>query len=141
MSDDEELTTYTLTGTRQSPRRTRIETDDAAFVIGDDASPVEYLLGSLLACVSSTGSYVAHQMDLELEALSATIEGDVDYAAFRGEADAARAGFQDVRITLDVEADADEETLETWLAAVEERCPVSDTVENGTTVGIGLERA
>lgn len=141
MSDAEELTTYTLTGTRQSPRRTRIETDDAAFVIGDDASPVESLLGSLFACVSATGSYVAHQMDLELEALTGTIEGDIDYAAFRGEADAARAGFQDVRITLDVEADADEEALETWLAAVEERCPVSDTVKHGTSVGIDLERA
>ena len=139
-TDEEELTTYALTGSSLSPRRMRIETDDADFVIGDDASPVEHLLGSLLACVNSTGAFVARDMGIELEELTGTIEGDVDYAAFLGEETDARAGFQDVRISLAVAADADDETLEAWLEAVEQRCPVSDTVENGTSIGLTFDR-
>ena len=140
-TDEDETTRYSLTGTSQSPRRMQIDTGDAEFVIGNDASPVEYLLGSLLACVNSTGSIVARDMDLELEGLSGTIEGGVDYAAFLGEETDVRAGFQDVRISLTVETDADEESLEEWIAAVEERCPVSDNVGNETPVGIDVERA
>ena len=140
-TDEDETTRYSLTGTSQSPRRMQIDTGDAEFVIGNDASPVEYLLGSLLACVNSTGSIVARDMDLELEDLSGTIEGGVDYAAFLGEETDVRAGFQDVRISLTVETDADEESLEEWIAAVEERCPVSDNVGNETPVGIDVERA
>ena len=138
--DEDDLTTYTLTGTSLSPRRMRIETDDADFVIGDDASPVEYLLGSLLACVNSTGALVARDMGIDLEELTGTIEGTVDYAAFLGEETDARAGYQQVTISLTVDADADDETLEAWLAAVEQRCPVSDNVENGTPLGFEFER-
>ena len=140
-TDEDETTRYSLTGTSQSPRRMQIDTGDAEFVIGNDASPVEYLLGSLLACVNSTGSIVARDMDLELEELSGTIEGGVDYAAFLGEETDVRAGFGDVQISLTVETDADEETLEEWLEAVEERCPVSDNVGNETPVVLDVERA
>ncbi|WIV68328.1 OsmC family protein [Natrialbaceae archaeon AArc-T1-2] len=130
--------TYTLTGERISPRRTRIDADDAEFVIGEDASPVEYLLGSMLACLNATATKVASEMDLEVDDLTATVEGDIDYAAFLGKDEDARAGFGDLQITLDVAADADEETLEEWLAAVETRCPVNDTVQGETAVDVEL---
>lgn len=132
--------TYTLTGERISPRRTRIDTGDGEFVIGADASPVEYLLGSLLGCLNATAAKVADEMDLEIDEFAATVDGEIDYAAFLGEDDDTRAGFQDVAVTLEVESDADEATLEEWRVAVERRCPVSDTLSAGTAIDVAVAR-
>jgi len=136
--DADELSTYTLTGTRLSPKRMRVDTGDAEFVVGKDVSPVEYFLGSLLACLNSTGTMVAMDMDLEIESLTATVEGDIDYGKYRGDRTDGPAGFQDVRLTLDVESDADGARLEEWAEAVERRCPISENVQGETAVSVSV---
>jgi uncharacterized OsmC-like protein len=138
MSDDA-LSTYELTGTRTSPHRMEIDTGDATFEVGRDANPIEHLLGSLLGCLNSTASAVARDMGVEIDELEATVTGGVNYAAYKGEATDDRAGLQDVAVTLSVSADADEAELHEWLAAVEERCPVSDNVANATLVAVDLD--
>ncbi|PSP82355.1 osmotically inducible protein OsmC [Halobacteriales archaeon QS_1_68_17] len=140
MGDDQSasLTTYELTGTRISPHRMRVDTGEAEFDVDTDVNPIEYLLGSAVGCLNFTATRVAREMDLDVEGLEATVEGDIDYARFKGEETDARSGLQDVRITLSVDADADDETLSEWLAAVEDRCPVTDTLTGGT--GLAVER-
>jgi len=46
---DSELTHYEVSASRVSPRRTRVDTGDAEFIVGKDVNPVEYFLGSILA--------------------------------------------------------------------------------------------
>ncbi|KPN30035.1 OsmC-like protein [Halolamina pelagica] len=72
---DSELSNYELTASRLSPRRTEVSTGDAEFVVGKDVNPVEYLLGSLVACLNLTGTMVARDMDIDIESLEATIQG------------------------------------------------------------------
>lgn len=142
MSQEEsKSTTYTVTGSRISPKRMRIDTGDAEFVVGKDVRPVEYLLGSLLACVNSTATMVARDMGLAVDDLTATVEGDIDYAAYRGEETDARAGFRDLRITLTVEGEVADDALEELLERVESRCPISDNVQNETAVELAVEDA
>lgn len=136
-----EVTSYELEGSRMSPKRMRVDTGDAEFVVGKDVNPVEYFLGSVAACINSTGTMVAHDMDLDVDALEVTVEGDVDYSTYRGEESDARAGLQDVRVTLSVESPADESTVEEWVAAVKGRCPITDNVENETDLNVRVEHA
>ena len=135
---DSELSNYELTASRLSPRRTEVSTGDAEFVVGKDVNPVEYLLGSLVACLNLTGAMVARDMDIDIESLEATIQGDVNYATYRGEDVDDRAGLQGVEVSLSVETAGDAD-LDAWLSNVEDRCPVTDNVENETGVSISLD--
>lgn len=134
---DSELTHYEVTGSRVSPKRTRVDTGDAEFVVGKDVNPVEYFLGSVLACLNSTGTMVAHDMDIDIKSLEATVEGDVNYATYRGEEVKDRAGLQGLEVTLSVETEGDAD-LDAWLTSVKERCPVTDNVENETGLSVTL---
>ncbi|WP_293033718.1 OsmC family protein [Natronococcus sp.] len=141
MTPSNEPTTYELAGERLSPNRTRIDTGDAEFVVGGDVNPVEYFLGAVLGCLNSTGTMVARDMDLPIDAMELSVAGDVDYASYRGEPSDARPGLQNLEVTIRVESDADDDALEAWLKAVEDRCPVTDNVENETPLEIAVESA
>lgn len=136
-----DVTAYSLTGSRMSPHRIRVDTGDAEFVVGGDVNPIEHFLGSVLGCLNSTGTMVAYDMGIDIEGLEATIEGGVDYSRYKGEETDARTGVQELRISLSVDSDADEETISEWLSRVEERCPVTDNVGNETPVRVSVERA
>lgn len=137
MSD--ELSTYELTGTRISPKRMEIATGDATFVVGKDVNPVEYFLGSILGCLNSTGTMVARDMEIEIEEMTVEIEGGVDYSRYRGEESDARPGLQNLDVTVSVISDADQARLDEWLAAIEDRCPVTDNVVNETPIDVAIE--
>jgi uncharacterized OsmC-like protein len=134
---DPDLSHYEVTASRISPKRTQVDTGDADFVVGKDVNPVEYFLGSVLACLNSTGTMVARDMDITIESLEATVEGDVNYATYRGEDVADRPGLQGLTVTLSVET-ASAADLDTWLAAVKDRCPVTDNVEQETGLSVAL---
>lgn len=133
-----ELSRKVVTGTRISPKRMTIDTGDSEFTIGSDGSPLHHFLGSYAACINSTGSQVARDWDLEIERLEVTVDASYDPRIYLGEDVDARAGFQGLEVTVDVEADADRETLEEWVAEVKRRCPVSDNVENATDIAVTL---
>ncbi len=139
MTEPNDLTRYELSGERLSPKRMRVDTGDAEFVIGKDVNPVEYFLGAIIGCLNSTGTMVARDMDIDIDSMQVTIEGGVDYARYRGETATARSGLQGLDVTLDVETDASKERLEEWRSAVEERCPVTDNVEHETALNVVLE--
>jgi uncharacterized OsmC-like protein len=133
------VTTYRLTGSRQGRHGMRVEAGEESFEVDADLNPIQYLLGSLIGCLNATASMVAREMGVDIAAMDAEVEGDVDYSRFKGEDTNRRAGLQEVRVELTVDADTDEETLEDLLAAVEERCPVSETLANGTDLGVTVE--
>jgi uncharacterized OsmC-like protein len=141
MADNSEtdITTYELTGSREGRHGMRIDTGDASFDVDREINPIQYLLGSLLGCLNFTATTVARERDVDIEGLEATVEGDIDYSRYKGAETDARAGLQDVRVTLTIDSDA--EDLPAFCAAVERRCPVSETLADGTEVGVAVEAA
>lgn len=135
---DSDLTHYEVSASRVSPKRTRVDTGGAEVTVGKDVNPVEYFLGSVLACFNSTGTMVAREMDIDITSLEATVEGDVNYATYRGQDAEDRAGLQGVDVTLAVETEGDAD-LDAWLASVKERCPVTDNVEHETGLDVTLD--
>ena len=139
MTRSTDLTTYELTGERVSPKRMRIDTGEAEFVVGHDVNPVEYFLGAVLGCLNSTGTMVARDMDLAIDEMTVEIDGGVDYASYRGESSDSRPGLQGLEVRIRLDTDADEDTVAEWLEAVKARCPVTDNVENETPLELFVE--
>lgn len=137
-NSSDELSTKTITGTRISPKRMTVDTGDGEFTIGSDGSPLHHLLGAYAACINSTGSQVARDWDIDIEQLEVSVEASYDPRIYLGENVDARAGFQGLDVSIDVEADVDRETIEEWLAEIERRCPVSENIENETEIRITL---
>ena len=102
-------------------------------------NPVEYVLGALAGCLNVVGHLVAKEMEFVLEEMKIEISGKLDPAKFMGKAETVRAGYQEINVKIDVEADADKDTLAEWLAVVEERCPVSDNIGNKTPLNIKIK--
>lgn len=137
-SNDSDLTMYRMSATRLSPKRTRVDTGDATFVVGKDVNPVEYFVGGVLACLNSTGTMVARDMEIDIESMELSVEGGVNYDRYSGLESDDRAGLQGLAVEIDLEADADEDELEAWLDAVKDRCPVTDNFENETPLSVSI---
>lgn len=149
-SESERLVSFSVDAESESPTHTVVEARDFEFSIdepehlggsNEGPNPVEYLLGALAGCLNVIGHSVGGEMDVEIDGIEVEIEGDLDPAKFQGEAEDPRAGYQDVRVDLTVETDADEDTLDAWLETVEERCPVSDNIGNATPLSLDVTTA
>ncbi|HBF37733.1 MAG TPA: osmotically inducible protein C [Firmicutes bacterium] len=104
----------------------------------EGASPIEYLLAALSGCLNVVSHKVAAEMGFELRDVDIELEGVLDPRGFAGKSPETRAGFQEIKVILKPDADSDETTLQRWLQAVEQRCPVSDTIANPTSLSIFL---
>ncbi|MFP4460985.1 MAG: OsmC family protein [Thermotogota bacterium] len=115
--------------------------DEPAQLGGTDegANPVEFVLAALAGCLNVVGNMVAKEMGFEIKFLSFDLEGELDPAAFMGKSNDVRPGYQEIRVNVNVDSDADEQTLNKWLETIERRCPVSDNLENPTPVKISLK--
>jgi len=134
----ESTTTIAVTGRSEGPKRTTIETAETEFAIGE-ASPLEHLLGSLAACINVIGHLVAKERGIVLRDFDIHVEGDIDPTKYKGGETASRAGFGAIRAQVTVDTDADADTVEDWMATVEERCPVADNLGAGTDVYVEVE--
>jgi uncharacterized OsmC-like protein len=126
-------------GQEQERSQTFIVDADEPFVLaGSDmaANPVEYLMSSLAACLTTSLVYHAAVRGIEIRALEARVEGDLDLRGFLGLSDEVRKGFSGIRVNYVV--DADEKDMET-LRALMEFSPVYDVVRNGTEVNVVIE--
>jgi uncharacterized OsmC-like protein len=145
---EQQLATFSVSGESESHTRLSVETRGFEFVVdepenlgGDDEgpNPLEYQLGALAGCLNVVGHAVAREMDLGIESFEVDLEGDVDPAKFMGKNMEPRAGFQEIRVDLDVQTDADAAALEEWIERVEERCPVSDNLGNETPIDFSIQ--
>jgi len=100
-------------------------------------SPIQVLLMSLAGCLNVTGHEVAKQRELKLNGMRIKIEGNLNPCTFIGCSYEERAGFQKVVVTVNPDFDgATEEEIDSWLKETEERCPVTDNIENATQINI-----
>lgn len=130
----------TPTRTLVTARHFKIIIDEPEALGGTDdgPNPVEYVLAAVSGCLNVVGHVVASEMGFQLKGLTIEAEGALDPARFQGTSYNKRAGYQEIQIKLKPEADADKLTLEKWMAAVSDRCPVSDNLSNETPVSIVL---
>jgi uncharacterized OsmC-like protein len=117
-----------------------LDVDEPAMLLGTDQAPnpTEALLHALASCLGTTFVYHAAARGVTIDGLRVELEGDLDLRGFLGISDDVRRGFQDIRVTFDVDADAPPETIEELCQMAQRYSPVFDSVTNPVSVMVSL---
>ena len=109
------------------------------FAAPDEAiTPIEYLLVGLTSCLTGGIASVAQNRGIQLRSVEATIEGNHDIRGILGADSDVRNGFNDIKVSFNIDADASKEDIEALVAQSQKRSAVYDTVTNPTNVTVEL---
>jgi uncharacterized OsmC-like protein len=100
------------------------------------ATPVEYVLVGLASCLTAGIAAVAQHRNIQLRSVTATIEGDMDIQGILGMDRDVRNGFDGIKVTYRIDADAKREDIEALVAQSQKRSAVYDIVTNPTNVTV-----
>ena len=96
---------------------------------GTGACSGDLLLGALAACAQLTCQMVATAMEIPVRDIKVQVDGDLDLRGTLGIDREVGAGFQEIRVTFEVDApDATAEQLEGLHAKTERYCTVLQTL-------------
>ena len=104
---------------------------------GGDGSSVcsgDMLLEALVACAGVTLAAVSTAMGIEVRAGTVHAAGDLDVRGTLGVSKDVPVGFAGIRLSFDLDTDADAEALEKLLELTERYCVVLQTVRSATPV-------
>lgn len=104
------------------------------------ATPVEVVLGGLAGCLSAGVAAVAQHRGIQLNSVTATLEGDMDIYGILGMDSDVRNGFDAIRVSFDVDADASEEDIRALVAQSQKRSAVFDIITNPTNVFVEVKK-
>jgi uncharacterized OsmC-like protein len=99
-------------------------------------TPVEYVLVGLASCLTAGVAAVAQHRQIQLRSVSATIEGDMDVQGILGIDSDVRNGFNGIKVSYTIDADASPEDIEALVAQSQKRSAVYDIVTNPTNVTV-----
>jgi len=118
-------------------RHFTVDAGEPPVLLGKDEAPnpAEYLLHALAACLTSAIVYKAAVHGIAVESIESAIEGDMDARNFLELSDEQRTGYQNIRATFKVKADASPEQIK----QLAEFSPIFDTVTRGTPVSMQVE--
>jgi uncharacterized OsmC-like protein len=106
----------------------------AVFAATDNGiTPIEYLLVGLASCLTAGVASVAQNRGIQLNSVEATVEGNHDIRGILGDADV-RNGYNDIRVTFTIDADATPQEIEALVAQSQKRSAVFDALTNPTEV-------
>ena len=142
--------TFKVSGQSESPARLAVQVRGFELIVdeppglgGDDEgpNPVEYILAGLAGCLNVMGHIIAKEMGFTIRSLTIDAAGPLNPGKLLGKQTDDRAGYKNIDVTLKVDADVDQATLDRWLATIETRCPVSDNLMNLTPVAVRAQSA
>jgi uncharacterized OsmC-like protein len=100
------------------------------------ATPVEYVLVGLGSCLTAGIAAVAQHRNIQLRSVKATLEGSMDLQGILGIDSDVRNGFDGIKVTYTIDADATPEEIRALVAQSQKRSAVYDIVTNPTNVTV-----
>ncbi len=97
-------------------------------------NPLEIFLSSLPACICAIGRIIANQKRIALRGIDVALEGDIDKDFLLGKTTEGRAGFTEIRIFVDIDADMTKEEKGAFLEEIEARCPIADNMAQKSVI-------
>jgi uncharacterized OsmC-like protein len=101
----------------------------------------DMLLESLVACAGVTLRAVATSLGIDVAGGRVAAEGDLDFRGTLGVDRGAPVGFSAIRLSFELDSDADDEQLATLLKLTERYCVVYQTLAAGPTLSATLTSA
>lgn len=126
-------------GEEQSHKRETVFDADhpEVFAAQDNGiTPIEYLLVGLTSCLTAGVASVAQNRGIQLRSVEATVEGHHDIRGILGADSDVRNGFNDVKVTFTIDADASKQEIEALVAQSQKRSAVFDALTNPTSVTV-----
>jgi len=102
------------------------------------ATPVEYVLVALASCLTGGIAAVAQNRGIQLRSVSATVEGGMDLQGILGIDRDVRNGFDGIKVTYNIDADAPPEEIRALVAQSQKRSAVYDVITNPTNVTVNV---
>jgi len=99
-------------------------------------TPVEYVLVGLGACLSAGIAAVAQHRNIQLRSVQATLEGTMDIQGILGIDADVRNGFDGIKVTYTIDADASPEEIKALVAQSQKRSAVFDIITNPSNVTV-----
>lgn len=100
------------------------------------ATPVELVLAGLASCLTAGVAAVAQNREIQLNSVSATLEGGMDIQGILGIDSDVRNGFDGIKVTYTIDADATPDEIKAVVAQSQKRSAVYDIVTNPTNVAV-----
>ena len=99
-------------------------------------TPIEYLIVGLASCLTAGVASVAENRGIQLRSVTSTVEGAHDIRGILGADSDVRNGFNDIKVTFTIDADASKEDIEALVAQSQKRSAVYDALTNPTNVTV-----
>jgi uncharacterized OsmC-like protein len=117
-----------------------LNADHPTVLVGRDQgpTPVEYLLHALAACLTAGLANIAAARGVELHSVESSVEGDIDLQGILGLDPSVRNGFDAVRVSFRIDADADDEVVARLVEQAVARSAVFDVLTNGVAVDVSV---
>jgi uncharacterized OsmC-like protein len=123
------------TSTR-SPSRSRPTTPRCSRREDNAATPVEIVLAGLASCLTAGVAAVAQARKVQLRSVSATLEAGMDIRGILGIDEDVRNGFDGIKVTYKIDADASPDDIKAIVAQSQKRSAVYDIITNPTNVTV-----
>lgn len=117
------------------------EADHPEIFASEDngATPVELVLAGLASCLTAGIAAVAQMREIQLRSVKATLEGSMDIQGILGIDTDVRNGFDGIKVTYDIDADATPDEIKAIVAQSQKRSAVYDIVTNPTNVTVEVK--
>jgi uncharacterized OsmC-like protein len=128
-------------GAEQSRGKTfTVEADHPQVFAAEDhaPTPVELILSGLASCLTAGVAAVAQRRGIQLYAVKATLDADMDLQGILGIDEDVRNGFGAIRVHFDISADASEDDIKALVAQSQKRSAVFDIITNPTNVFVSV---
>ena len=114
------------------------ETDHPEVFASEDlgATPVELVLVGLASCLTAGVAAVAQNRGIQLRSVEARLEGKMNLYGILGIDSNVRNGYDDIKVTFHIDADASKKEIEALVAQSQKRSAVYDIVTNPTNVTV-----
>ena len=130
-------------GAEQNRKTTfKFDADHPEVFASEDkgATPVEMVLAGLAGCLTAGVASIAQLRKIQLRSVKATLEGAMDIQGILGIDSDVRNGFNDIKVSFDIDADASKEDIEALVAQSQKRSAVYDVITNPTNVAVSVNK-
>ena len=99
-------------------------------------TPIEYVLVGLASCLTAGVAAVAQNRGIQLRSVESKLEGKMDIRGILGIDSDVRNGYDDIKVTFKIDADASKKEIEALVAQSQKRSAVYDVITNPVNVTV-----
>jgi uncharacterized OsmC-like protein len=99
-------------------------------------TPIEYVLVGLASCLTAGVAAVAQNRGIQLRSVESKLEGSMDVRGILGIDSEVRNGYDDIKVTFKIDADASKQEIEALVAQSQKRSAVYDVIANPVNITV-----